>query len=141
MNFIITIPLEQKWSVQIQDSGRVSETSAENSAVLRLESSGHSRSKILRLEGRIFCIVGDFIIPEANRRDEEAFLQRFLSGFTTERLRETKGNFYLIIIDEQEQSLKVMSGMMSILPVYYASLKDTLIFVIAGRCYSSVKQR
>ena len=127
MNFIITIPLKQKWSVRIQESGRVSEPSAEDSAVLRLERSGHSRSKILRLEGRVFCIVGDFIIPEANRHDEEAFLQRFLSGFTTERLRETKGNFYLIIIDEQEQSLKVMSSMMSILPVYYASLKDTLI--------------
>lgn len=137
MNFIFSIPLRQRWKFRIKDGGKLSEIDTGNEAVLRLESSGHLQNRTVNLDEKTCFIAGDFIIPEESRHDADGYLKWFFEGFSTERLRETKGNFYLIIISEQEQLIRIIPGMMSLLPVYYSVSEDTL--TVSSRADSIVK--
>ena len=137
MNFIFSIPLKQKWEVRIESDGKLSASDSGKRAVLQLESTGHIQNRIVSVDEKTCCVIGDFIIPEERRHDSNDYLISFFRGFSTERLRETKGNFYLIIISEQEQLIRIVPGMMSLLPVYYSFSEDTL--TVSSRADSIVK--
>lgn len=137
MNFIFSIPLKQKWKFRIKDGGKLPPNDSGKEAVLQIESSGHIQNRIVSVDEKTYCITGDFIIPEERRPDVDGYLKWFFGGFSTERLRETKGNFYLIIISEQEQLIRIIPGMMSLLPVYYSVSEDTL--TVSSRADSIVK--
>lgn len=89
------------------------------------------KHEVVNTKNSLWYFIGDFIVPSCNINNKNSYLSGFAKDFSFEKLREARGNFYLLCIDKESNSLKVFSSLMSILPIYYYSGKDG--FYIASR--------
>lgn len=138
MNFIISGAWSAGWKVSITKTGDTNPVIRNNFINLGVDVRNDAYCQIVHADEKIFCLIGDFIIPELWRTDTIKFLKDYFSDFSIEKLRGAKGNFYLIIIDEKSQQIKITSSMMSILPLYYF-ISDA-VFMVSSRADSIVKQ-
>lgn len=74
----------------------------------------------------IYYIIGDFILPSGGQKEINEYISKFFNDFSPEKLRESRGNFYIIEHDREKQCIKVFNSIMSILPVYYYVHDDAI---------------
>lgn len=137
MNFIIKIPINGGWTFNIIQAGDAEIQNERHKVILKLETSKKDESRIISVNNTTYCLAGDFIIPEGNMTNIGKYLQDFFSDFEVKKLRESRGNFYLIIINEKEQQVQIMGSMMSIFPVYYYRSHDQII--VSSRADAIIK--
>ena len=137
MNFVLKIPLKPRWKLDFSQTPGEDWFNDDPNARIYLEEEKMKCHQSTDFSGNRFIIVGDFIVPAGDRDKSDKFIKEFLEDFKPEKLREARGNFYLISVNEAKQNVSVFNSLFSILPVYYHEMRDHII--VSSRLDSILK--
>jgi len=88
-------------------------------AIIEINKDFHKELIVLKTSQHTWYILGNLIIPEQEKHNNERYLKKILKNFSSDSICELKGIFYLIQYNCIEKTLRVFSSIMNILPVYY----------------------